>query len=119
VSRVYLVADSPKMRADLGAALCARGHIVSGAALGSFDAGDVRDFAPDLFVLDLSANGASAPVRLSILRDPDLGRIPMIAVAGREEDARGYGAAAYLPRDALGRIADLLEAVLSTHGTFA
>jgi DNA-binding response OmpR family regulator len=98
MSRVYLLADDPGLRADLERLLRRQRHIVHASAMGAFRPGEARDFEPDILIMDLVANGASAPVRLSLLRDPALKAVPLIAVADSADEARAYGAQAFLPR---------------------
>ena len=113
MSRVYLLADDPYFRRNLERALRKQSHLVHTSALGDFHAAQVREFEPDVVVLDLASNGASAPVRLALLRDPELAEVPLIAVAASLEEARAFGAHAYVPRSLpVDAVPELLETLL-------
>jgi DNA-binding response OmpR family regulator len=98
MSRVFLLADDARVRDQLEGVLRGQRHVVQSRSMGDFAAGEARDFDPDIVIMDLASNGAAAPVRLALLRDPELKRVPLIAVASSADEARAFAAQAYLPR---------------------
>jgi DNA-binding response OmpR family regulator len=98
MSRVYLLADDPRLRQNLELELRRHRHVVHSCTMGEFFAGDLREFEADVLIMDLATDGACAPARLAMLRDPMLAEIPLVAVAATAEEARAFGAQAFLPR---------------------
>jgi CheY-like chemotaxis protein len=113
VSRVLLVQDNDRLRSEICSALHTRSHTVHESTIAGFDADAAREFDPEIVLIDFASNGSSAPVRLAMLRDPQLRHLPMIALTASLEQARAYGANAYLPGPVdANLVAPLLEVVL-------
>src|SRR5690349_17163474 len=98
MSRVFVLADNLAVRADIETALRRHRHVVRSHGVGDFHTDAAREFAPDVVIMDLAGNGACAPARLALLRDPDLHDVPVVALAASADEARAFGAHAFLPR---------------------
>ena len=98
MSRVFLLADDARLRADIELELRRSRHVVHARATHQFFVGDVRAFAPEVIILDCTDESTAALARLTILRDPQLVNVPLVAIAHSAEEAHAFGAQALLPR---------------------
>jgi DNA-binding response OmpR family regulator len=98
MSRVFVLADDQAVRADIETALRRHRHVVQSHGVGGFHTDAAREFAPDVVIMDLAGNGACAPARLALLRDPALHDVPVVALASSPDEARAFGAHAFLQR---------------------
>lgn len=96
MSRILLIADHIRARDELAAAIAKGPHTVLATSAGDLSMAAVRDWAPDVIVMDMSTNGAALPMRIRLLRDPSLADIPFVAVGDSEEEAEALGANAFV-----------------------
>src|SRR5262245_32709703 len=98
MSRVFLLADDARIRADIELELRRSQHLVHSRGTNRFFVGDVRAFAPEVIILDCANESAAAQARLAILRDAQLAGVPLVAIAHSSEEAHAFGAQGLLPR---------------------
>src|SRR5262249_35175750 len=87
VSRVLIVADQAPERDVMAAAIAQAPHTVWAVAPGDLRIMAVREWDPDVIVMDLAPDGAALPLRMSMLRDPTIASVPFIAVGESEDEA--------------------------------
>jgi CheY-like chemotaxis protein len=92
VSRILVLCDDGIERDLLAQAIASAPHTVKTMAPSEWQAGVVRDWSPDIIVMELATDGASLPIRINMLRDPELSRIPFVALGDSEDEARALGA---------------------------
>lgn len=92
MSRVLFVADASATRERISSALLGAPHTVKTLSPGELRIDGVREWQPDVIVMDLATDSSVLPMRIGLLRDPELSRIPFIAVGDSEDEARALGA---------------------------
>ena len=113
MSRILIVSDEGIDRDLLAAALASAPHTVKTVEPGYWKTDTVRDWSPDIIVMDLSTDGASLPIRIGMLRDPELSRVPFVAIGESEDEARAMGAHGFV------RAPAQLDALLGLVARFA
>jgi two-component system cell cycle response regulator len=114
VGRVLVVDDSPSVRSLLASRLRANGFDVDEAVDGEAGAEQAILSPPDLVVTDLIMKGISGVQLCRILRsDPATAHVPVVLLTGSGDKrsrfwARSAGAAAYLSKDRLDDLVDVL-----------
>jgi len=94
-----LVAEPDSERTRLEEAIAAGPYTVRSAA--PFESVHIaRDWAPDIIIMDLATDGATLPIRINMLRDPEVSGIPFVALGDSEEEARALGANAFVRKPA-------------------
>lgn len=113
MSRILIVGDDGLERDLLAQAISAAPHTVKTIAPSEWRAQLARDWSPDIIVMDLATDGASLPIRISMLRDPELARIPFVGIGDSEDEARALGAHGFV------RAPAQLDALLGMIARFA
>jgi CheY-like chemotaxis protein len=99
MSRVLLIAEADEQRERLERAIAGGPHTVRAVPpLETLTA--ARDWAPDVIIMDLATDAATLPLRIRMLRDPELAGIPFVALGDSEEEARALGAQAFVRKPA-------------------
>jgi CheY-like chemotaxis protein len=118
MTRVLLVEDDPKVRSAVRGVLQGAGHPVSEAAFCSAALARVRDFRPEVILLDLVLPDGGGLDLLSRIRSlPESATVPVVAFTGyypTEEEARANapGFDGYVVKPVKGpRLLDALAAV--------
>ncbi|MBI4510262.1 MAG: hypothetical protein HY698_11560 [Deltaproteobacteria bacterium] len=96
MSRILLVADPAPMRDELAVAIARGPHTVKAIAPGDLRIEAMREWEPDVVVMDLAAEGAALPLRMVMLRDSQLSQVPFVALGQSEDEARALGAHAFV-----------------------
>ena len=112
--RVLIVADAAPAREVMALALAREGpHTVRSVAPGDLRIANAREWSPDIIIMDLATDGAALPLRIGMLRDPELATVPFIALGDSEDEARALGAHAFV------RIPPPLKGLVQLVGRFA
>ena len=99
MSRVLLIGEADELRERLERAIADGPHTVRAVdPVETLSA--ARDWSPDIIIMDLATDGNTLPVRISMLRDPELASIPFVALGESEEEARALGAQAFVRKPA-------------------
>jgi CheY-like chemotaxis protein len=96
VSRILVVANRDAARDELVDALRRAPHTVKAVSPADLAIANAREWEPDLIVMQVAAEDAALPLRISMLRDPSLSQIPFIAIGDSEAEARALGANAWV-----------------------
>jgi CheY-like chemotaxis protein len=100
VSRILLVGEPDPERTRLQQIIGQGPHTVR--AVSPFETVEIaREWSPDIIIMDLATDGNSLPVRINMLRDPELAAIPFVALGDSEEEARAFGANAFVRKPAV------------------
>lgn len=125
MTRILLVDDSPSVRALLTVRLREHGYDIDEAASGEAAAEKALAFPPDLVVTDLHMNGMSGVQLCRILRaEPVTARIPVVLLTASGDKrsrfwARSAGAAAYIGKDRIDDLVNVLPALAAGAGAQA
>ena len=99
MSRVLLIGEPDEQRERLERAIAEGPHTVR--AITSVETmSAAREWAPDIIVMDLATDAGTLPLRIGMMRDPELARIPFVALGESEEEARALGAQAFVRKPA-------------------
>jgi CheY-like chemotaxis protein len=96
MSRVLLIADQSVARDELAIEIAHGPHTVKAVSAGDLRMSAARDWSPDIILMDLSSDGAALPMRIRMMRDPELASVPFVAMGDSEEEARALGAHAFV-----------------------
>lgn len=96
MSRVLVIADQPAERQALATEIARAPHTVKAIAAGDLRIEAARDWAPDIIVMQMSTDSAALPLRIGMMRDPELSSVPFIVIGGSEDEARALGAHAFV-----------------------
>ncbi len=119
LGRVLVVDDSPSVRSLLTGRLRGSGFDVEEAVDGEAGAEQAIAAPPDVVVTDLIMKGISGVQLCRILRsDPATAHVPVVLLTGSGDKqsrfwARSAGAAAYLSKDKLDDLVDLLKRLVA------
>ena len=97
--RILLIGEADEQRARLERVIGDGPHTVRAISPPEMLAA-ARDWAPDIIVMDLATDSGALPLRIGMLRDPELATIPFVAVGESEEEARALGANAFVRKPA-------------------
>jgi CheY-like chemotaxis protein len=113
VSRILLVADEGGGREKLATAIATGPHTVKTLSPSDLRIEGVRDWQPDVIVMDLATDSSALPQRIAMLRDPELSGVPFVAIGESEDEARALGAHGFVRQPAH------VESLLGLIGRFA
>jgi DNA-binding response OmpR family regulator len=96
--RMLLILDDPAVEEQLRPKLRDHRHRLSIMTSPPFELEAMREFDPEVILLDTGENGHVVQMRHRLLQDPALAQVPLVILAKDATEARALGAQAFFTR---------------------